>query len=290
MFRTDLMAMVLAAGMAVFAPGVQGAETTNGYAAVNGLRMYYEIHGSGRPLVLLHGALMSIDSAFGKLIPALAGQHRVIALELQGHGRTADIDRPFSMEQMADDVAALMREIGTEDADIFGYSLGGAVALQVAIRHPDLVRKLVIASAGYNTGGLRPGIAAGIAELTPEAFAGTPWEAEYERLAPNPADWPVLIEKVKELDGKVQDWLPEHIQAVKAPAFVLLGDSDIIRIEHAVDLFRLLGGDVAGDIVGLPRSRLAVLPATTHIGVMGETELLSALVLRFLDAPMPGEK
>jgi pimeloyl-ACP methyl ester carboxylesterase len=264
-----------------------GTLITSGHAFVNGLNMYCELHGAGRPLVLLHGAFMSIESCFRRLIPPLSRSHLVLAAELQAHGRTADIDRPFGYEQMADDVAALMQEIGLGRADLFGFSLGGGVALQTAIRHPELVRKLVVASAGYNSGGMRPGVLAGIKTLTAESFTGLPWEAEYKRLAPNPGDWPRLIEKQKQLDREVQDWLPERIEAIKAPALVIVGDSDIVRLGHAVDLFRLLGGDVAGDVVGLPPARLAVLPATTHLGMMEQTEFLLATLVPFLDAPMP---
>jgi pimeloyl-ACP methyl ester carboxylesterase len=160
-----------------------------GYAAVNGLEMYYEIHGTGRPLVLLHGAYMPIE-AMGEVVPELARTRQVIAVELQGHGRTADIDRPLSYEQMADDTAALLRHLGIEQADIFGFSMGGGVALQVAIRHPDLVRKLVVASASYTSDGMHPELLEMVPSITPEAFAGSPIEEDYLRTAPNPDDFP----------------------------------------------------------------------------------------------------
>src|SRR3712207_6215021 len=169
------------------------------YAEVNGLNMYYEIHGTGQPLVLLHGAYMTID-AMGEVVPALAETQQVITVELQGHGRTADIDRPLSYEQMADDVAALLGHLGIERADVFGYSMGGAAALQVAIRHPEVVRKLVVASASYTSDGAHPELMEMIPSTTPEVFAGTPIEEEYLRLAPNPGDFPTLVAKLKRLD------------------------------------------------------------------------------------------
>jgi len=259
-----------------------------GYAAVNGLTMYYEIHGSGgQPLVLLHGAYMTIDSAFGKLLPILAKTRQVIAVELQGHGRTADIDRPIRYEQMADDTAALMQEIGVANADVFGFSMGGGVALQLAIRHPDRVRKLVAASATYKSEGMYPDVLAMIETITPEAFTGSPFEADYLRLAPNPQDFPTLVAKLTALDTEVQDWPAEKIRAITVPTMVIIGDSDVVRPEHAVELFRLLGGGVAGDLVGVPNARLAVLPGTTHLTVMEQTDLLLAIVPPFLDAPMP---
>lgn len=236
--------------------------------------MYYEIHGTGQPLVLLQGAYMTINSAFGKLLPTLAATRQVIAVELQGHGRTADVDRPLSYEQMADDIATLLREIGVERADIFGYSMGGGVALQVGIRRSHLVRKLVIASASYNSEGIYPEVLAMIETITPEAFAGSPSEEDYLRLAPNPQDFGTLVAKLTQLDGEIQDWPPDDIRSSNAPTLVVIGDSDVVLPEHAVGLFRLLGGGVPGDLGGLPRSQLAVLPGTTHIGVMEQTALL----------------
>src|SRR5215204_13722 len=159
-------------------PKMANTTPQTGYAPVNGLNMYYEIHGTGEPLVLLHGAYMTID-AMGEVVPELGKTRQVIAVELQGHGRTADVDRPLSYEQMADDTAALLRHLGIEQADVFGYSMGGGVALQVAIRHPDLVRKLVVASASYTSDGMQPELFEMIETITPELFAGSPFEAAY---------------------------------------------------------------------------------------------------------------
>ena len=233
------------------------------YAEVNGLNMYYEIHGTGQPLVVIHGAYMTID-AMGEVVPELAKTRQVIAVELQGHGRTADIDRPLSYEQMADDVAALLRHLVTEKADVFGYSMGGGVALQVAIRHPEVVRKLVVASASYTSDGMHPELLEMIPTITPEAFSGSPIEEAYLRTAPNPDDFPTLVAKLKRLDMEPFAWPPEDIRGIAAPTLLIIGDSDAIRPEHAVELFQLLGGGVMGDLAGLPKSQLAVLPGTTH--------------------------
>ncbi|HEX2134828.1 MAG TPA: alpha/beta fold hydrolase [Microvirga sp.] len=248
--------------------------------------MYYEIHGAGRPLVLLHGAYMTIN-AMGRIVPELARTRQVIAVELQAHGRTADVDRPLSYEQMAEDIAALLRHLEIEDADIFGYSMGGAVALQVAIRHPEVVRKLVLASVSYNNDGTYPELLEAIEHITPEAFAGTSWREEYDRIAPNPEDFPTLVAKLKELDLTFVGWPPEDIQAIEAPTLVIIGDSDIVRPEHAVEMFRLLGGGVAGDLAGLPSSQLAVLPGTTHVTLVERADWLVSMVGGFLDTPMP---
>lgn len=262
------------------------------YAEVNGLRMYYEVHGAGDPLVLLHGAYMTIDS-MGEVVPGLAETRQVIAVELQGHGRTADVDRPLTYEQMADDVAALLRHLEIEVADVFGFSLGGSVALQVAIRHPEVVRKLVVASASYTTEGVHPEVWATIETITPELFAGTPILEEYTRLAPNPDDFPTLVEKLKQLDMEPFAWPSEDIRAIEAPTLLIIGDSDGTRPEHAVEMFRLLGGGVFGDIAGLPSSQLAVLPGTSHFippgsGVLDRADWLLSMIPPFLDAPMPG--
>ena len=286
--RRALIALfaALAVAPALRAPA---AETQSGDASANGLEMYYEIHGEGPPLVLLHGGLMTIEG-FGELLPALARSRQVIAVEQQAHGRTADIDRPLRYEQMAEDTAALLRELGIEQADFFGYSMGGGIALQIAIRHPDLVRRLVLAAANYDPDGYYPEVLEAIQGLKPEDFVGSPWQEAYERVAPNPEDWPALLDKIKDLDLWFEGWLREDIAAIEAPALVIVGDSDVVRPEHAVDLFRLLGGGVPGDLGGLPRSRLAVLPGTTHVTLVERVDWLTPMVTAFLDAPMPAPR
>jgi pimeloyl-ACP methyl ester carboxylesterase len=261
------------------------------FAEVNGLNMYYEIHGTGQPLVVLHGAYMTIET-MGEIVPSLAETRQVIAVELQGHGHTADIDRPLSYEQMADDVTALLPEIGIEKADVFGYSMGGGVALQIAVRHPEVVRKLVVASASYTSDGMYPELLAMIPTITPDVFAGSPIEEAYLRTAPNPEDFPNLVAKLKQLDMEPFAWQPEDIQGIAAPTLLIIGDSDAIRPEHAVEMFRLLGGGVMGDLAGLPKSQFAVLPGTTHFvppgfAVLDRADWLLSMIGGFLDAPMP---
>ena len=175
-----------------------------GYASVNGLEMYYEIHGTGDPLVLLHGAFSAIGTSFGELLPSLAERRQIIAFEMQAHGRTADIDRPLSIEQMADDTAAALQYLGIEVADIFGYSMGGSVALHLAIHYPEVVRKLVLASVTYNLGGVHPGLMDGLAEMKPEMMFGSPWHEEYTRIAPNPDDFATLFAKKTQMDREPQ--------------------------------------------------------------------------------------
>jgi pimeloyl-ACP methyl ester carboxylesterase len=257
------------------------------YVSVNGLNMYYEIHGSGQPLVLLHGAFSAIGTSFGALLPDLAKTRQVIALEMQAHGHTADIDRPLSIEQMADDTAAALRQLGIESADFFGYSTGAFIALHVAIRHPDLVRKLVLASVTYNLSGVHPGLMEGLADMKPEMMFGSPWHEEYMQIAPRPEDFATLFAKKTQMDRGIKDLPAETIKAIKAPTLLIIGDSDLVRPEHAVEMFRLLGGGVFGDMAGLPNSQLAVLPGTTHVTVVYRADLLLAIIPPFLDAPMP---
>ena len=252
------------------------------YAPVNGLKMYYEIHGAGEPLVLINGAFMTIE-AWGDVLPMLAKSREVIALELQGHGRTADIDRPFSHEQFADDVAALMRHVGVAKADVLGFSLGGEVALQFAIRHPEMTRKLIVVSATYRSDGWYPEVAATIAKITPESFNGSVIREGYDRVAPDPKAFPVLVEHIKALEAQPYAWSEDAIRAIPSPTLIVLGDSDGVRLEHAVAMFKLLGGGVFGDIVGLPKSQLAVLPGTFHFVVMMRSAWLVPMITDFLD-------
>jgi pimeloyl-ACP methyl ester carboxylesterase len=269
---------------------MQSTDPQTGYAPVGDLSMYYEIHGSGRPLILLHGAYMTIDM-MGPVLPGLAETRQVIAIEQQGHGRTADVDRPLRYEQMADDTAALARHLEISDADVVGYSMGGGIALQLAIRHPGLVRKLVLASTSFTSDGMHAAAIEMFPSITPELFAGSPIEEAYLRTAPNPGDFPRLVEKLTQLDTTPFSWPEQDIRAIAAPTLIVLGDSDGIRLEHAVELFGLRGGGVMGDLAGLPESQLAVLPGTAHFvppgaGLLDRAEWLLVMIPPFLDAPM----
>lgn len=267
-----------------------------GYVPVNNLQMYYEIHGQGQPLVLLHGAFSAIGTSFGQLLPGLAEGRQVVAFEFQGHGHTADIDRPLTLEALADDVAAAIDQLGLRTpmgggrADVFGYSTGAAVALHLVLRRPEVVRKLVLASVTYNMAGVHPGLMEGLGEATPEMMHGSPWHEEYLRIAPHPEDFPKLFAKKTEMDRHIKDLLPEAISAIKAPTLLIIGDSDLVRPEHAVEMFRLLGGGVFGDTpAGLPNSQLAILPGTSHVTLANRADLLLPMITSFLDAPMPAD-
>lgn len=264
-----------------------------GYASVNGLDIYYEMRGSGDPLILLPGGFMTVE-AMGALVPQLAATRLVIGVELQGHGHTSDIERPLRFEWMADDIAALIRHLGFDRADIFGYSLGGAVALQTALRHPEMVRKLALASAAFKRDGWYPEALAGMASISVETFAGTPIQEAYLKTSPRPDAWPIVVAKMRSLLTEDYDWT-EAVAALKTPTLILVGDADGLRLTHMVEMFGLLGGGKGdGDLRGLSPAQLAVLPATTHVGwappyhgIMTRTQLLAPIITEFLDSPMP---
>lgn len=269
---------------------MKNTQGMSGYVTVNDLNMYYEIHGEGQPLVLLHGAFSAIGTSFAKLLLGLAKSRQVIAFELQGHGRTADIDRPLTLEGMADDVAAALQQLGIRQPDIFGYSMGAAVALQFAIRHSEMLRKLILASVTYTLSGIYSGLMEGFGEMKPEMMYGSPWHQEYMQLAPHPEYFERMFAKKTEMDRQIKDIPEETIRAIKAPTFLIIGDSDIVRPEHAVEMFRLLGGGVVGDSpAGLPNSQLAVLPGTSHVTVVDRAEWLVSMINSFLDSPIKNQ-
>jgi pimeloyl-ACP methyl ester carboxylesterase len=268
------------------------SDVQTGYAPVNGLQMYYEIHGSGGiPVVLLHGWFSALEIDFGPVLPLLARTRQVIGVEWQGHGRTADIDRPYRYEQLADDMATLLDELGIAQADFFGYSGGSGISIEVGLRHPERARKLVLAGGtSYSLEGLHPELSMGGEALTPEvqaaALQGSIFQETYARLAPNPDDWMTLVTKKLEHDAKWQGWSEEAIASLQMPVLLIIGDSDIVRPEHTVEMFRLLGGGVPGDLTGLPRAQLAILPGTTHLTLVQKADWLAGMIEAFLDAPV----
>jgi len=258
---------------------------SSGYAPVNGLDMYYEVHGAGPPLVLLHGAMGTIASCFARLLPRLAETRRVVAVELQGHGHTADIDRPLSYPQMAADTVALIGALDIGAADLVGYSMGGAVALQIALDRPELARRIVYAGGTcYNPQGLYPELLGQFEAPPLDELAGSVWHQAYVAVAPDPHAWPSLVTKVNALDRNFVGWPAEEVLALTVPALLVIGDADIVQPEHTVQMFRLLGGGVIGDLAGLPDSQLAILPGTTHVGVLERVDWLYSMISAFLDA------
>jgi pimeloyl-ACP methyl ester carboxylesterase len=259
-----------------------------GYAPVSGLKMYYEIHGTGEPLILLHGGVVGI-TVFGPNLDALSQKRKVIAVELQGHGRTSDIDRPLSYEAIADDIATLMKYLGIERADVMGYSLGGGVALQTAIRHSASVRKLVVVSATCKRDGWYPEVLAAMAQMGPAAAEQMKQSPLY-KLYPN-VNWAVLLTKLSDLLRKDYDWSKE-VAAIKAPTMIVFADADAVRPAHVIEFFGLLGGgqkDAGLDGSGRPVNQLAILPGLTHYNI-SSNPALGAVVTPFLDAPVPVSK
>lgn len=294
--RTQALATALsiAASVAAAAPaGAQGAPPQGApvarhgsYADVNGIRLYYEIHGSGRPLVLLHGGAGAVE-IFDPILPALSSGRQVIAVDLQGHGRTADIDRPLDVRLMADDIAALVRHLGLERADVMGYSLGGGVAMQVAVRHPALVDRLVLVSAALRSDAYYPELRAQqvqVGAAMAEAMKDTPMYQLYSQVAPRPEDWPRLLDKLGEAMRQPYDFT-EQVSAIRAPTLVVAGDADMFPPSHAVETFQLLGGgqrDGGWDGSGRTQHRLAILPGLTHYEIFANP-MLAAVVVGFLE-------
>ena len=266
------------------APALAHSKRTCDRVEVNGLQMYYEVSGKGEPIVVLHGAHMNIET-MGEIIPMLAKTHTVYALEFQGHGRTTDIDRPITYENLADDVSVFMDRVGLKKADIFGYSMGAAAAMQVAIRHPAKVDQLITASAGYSMSGFQPAYLEMIPTMTFDMFAG--FEEDWRKLAPNPEGFAEFIDKMIALEHEPLEW-EEQVKELKQPTLIITGDADVVTLEHTVAMFRLLGGGIMGDMgVPLPASRLAVLPATSHTAIITQANLLHAFIEPFLQGVTP---
>jgi pimeloyl-ACP methyl ester carboxylesterase len=265
----------------------QAQEPNTGYAPVNGLRMYYEIHGGGsssEPLVLLHGSFMTISNNWTEWLDELSSTRRVIAVEMQGHGRTADIDRDFSYESLADDVAAMLDHLEIEQADLLGYSMGGGVAMQVAIRHPEKVRKVVSVSAVFRHDGWVKEALDAFPQMTADMFKGTPLETEYKRLSPTPNEFPSFVKRVIAMDLKPYDFGAENLKATQAPFLFIHGDADGVRLDHIAEMFRLKGDEIFGDLRPRSESRLAVLPETTHVTLMAKGSVIIPMINDFLDA------
>jgi pimeloyl-ACP methyl ester carboxylesterase len=266
-----------------------------GHLSINGLNLYHEVYGelstSQPPLLLIPGAFMATDS-MNAWAEAFAGNRAVIVFDQQGHGRTPDTSRAMSYEQFADDAAELLRALHVERADVMGYSQGGGVALQLAIRHPALVNKLVSMSATFRKDGWYPSVFESIGELTAEAFAGTPGESVLKAHTPDTEAFDAYLEKMKVLNIDDQNISDEEMRSISAQTMVIVGDADGVRLEHAVAMFKLRGGGdeeaaATGVLQKVPAARLVILPAMSHIGLSGESERLVPMITAFLDDVPP---
>lgn len=270
------------AGQDMFAQAPDLKPDQSGYAPVNGMNIYYEVFGKGPAVVLLHGAYMTIDLNWSQLIPELTKTHQVIALEMQGHGHTADTDRPFSYNDLAKDVAGTMKHLKVEQADMIGYSFGGTIAYALAIQHPEMVRKLVILSSTYKYEGWLQEVRDMLATFEPSFLDQTPLKPAYEAVAPDPAHWRTFVEKFIKFDTQDFSLGTDRVKGISCPVLLVSGDNDGIDLNHLVETYRLLGGGIFGDISGVPKSQLAILPGTTHVGLMMNTKPLVDIVIPFL--------
>jgi len=297
--RTMMIFLAAATAMLAAPETVQAAEgktamTTQtapaakktGHVEVKGVNYYYEVHGKGEPLLLLHGGLGSIDM-FGPVLPILAENRQVIGVDLHGHGRTTLGDRPISLVDMGDDMAAILKKLGYGQVDVLGYSLGGGVAFRLAVQHPDAVRRLVLVSAGFAQNGFYPEmlplqaqVGAGMAEM----MKNTPMYTSYVAVAPNPADFPKLLDRMGEFMRKPYNWAAD-IKTLQMPVMLVYGDSDMFRPEHIVEFYQLLGGglkDAGWMRENMSKNRLAIVPDLTHYE-MFTTPILAQTVLPFLN-------
>lgn len=282
MLRTLLTTAAVVAAGAAFAQ-----ETPEGKRVeINGMQMYYEVSGAGDPMIVLHGGFMNIPM-MGEIIGRLAETHQVYALELQGHGRTTDIDRPITYPNLADDVAAFMEAVGIQKSDVFGYSMGAMTGLRLAIDHPQKVDQLIFTSGAYDYEGWQPAFREAIPQWTVEMFTSSPFAEDYKTLAADPEGFPAMAEKVIELEKTTFAW-GDEVAALKMPVLIISGDSDGMTLDHSAEMFRLLGGGVMGDVgEPLPASRLAILPASSHTAVINQPDLLMEFIEPFLAGETP---
>jgi pimeloyl-ACP methyl ester carboxylesterase len=286
MFRRIFRTALIAAALLLTGPAFAEAQPVGERVAVNGMQMYYEVSGEGEPLIVIHGSYMNINT-MGEIIPRLAKTHQVYAVEMQGHGRTNDIDRPITYPNLADDVAAFMDAVGLEQADIVGYSMGAVTGLQLAIRHPEKVDQLVFVSGAYDFEGWQPAFREFIPQMTVEMFLEMPFIEETRALSPDPEGFPDVVAKLIQLEKEPMAW-EEDVKAIEAPVLIIAGDADGATLEHTVAMFRLLGGGVMGDMgQPLPESRLAILPATSHTAVITQVDLLMGFIEPFLKGETP---
>lgn len=245
------------------------------YLDLDGMHLYYEVHGDGPPLVLLHGGVLTIEHCFGPLVGLLAEHHRVIALELQGHGHTADVEREPSLAAFAGDVVALLDHLGVERADVLGYSLGGLVGFELAVRHPERVRRLVLAAAHARDDGYHPEIsdpeAMGVSTRLPSEADFEAMHAAYRAVAPDPDGFFPFLERMQPVVHGFTGWTDDELRGISSPVLLIVGDHDFIRLEHIVEVHALI-----------PEAQLAVLPGTTHMQVIRRTDLLLPMVEAFL--------
>lgn len=268
---------------AVYASNGQSIKPSNsGYAPVNGTKVYYEVYGEGRPIVLLHGAFMTIDMNWAQLIPELSKSRKVIAIELQGHGHTPFSERKLSHATLASDVEKVMDYLKVDSADVAGFSFGGSVAYQFAIQSPKRIRKLVIISSTYKSSGWIPAINNAFKQMNPGIFDNSPMKAAYEAVAPDKTKWTKFLEQMFAMAREPFDFGDANIAKMAAPVLIISGDNDGLDKTELAKTYQLLGGGVSADMEAMPKSQLAIVPSQGHVSLMMETTTILTYLNSFL--------
>jgi len=280
LIKSLLIAIIMSTASQSNAQQIKPANS--GYASANGIKVYYEVYGDGKPIVLLHGAYYTIEMNWGQLIPELAKTRKVIAIELQGHGHTPFSDRKLSRATLASDVEKVMDYLKIDSADITGYSFGGQVAYQFAIQSPKRLRKLVIISASYKTDGWVPEVTGGFKKMKPEHFANSPLQAAYDAVAPDKTKWTNFLEQMIALSGEPFNMGDDNIAKITAPVLIISGDNDGMDKIELAKTYKLLGGGVSADLEPMPKSRLAIIPNQSHVGLMQQTKTIFDYLDSFL--------
>src|ERR1700712_1401128 len=262
--------------------GQQSKPSASGYAPVNGIKVYYEVYGDGKPIVLLHGAFMTIEVNWGQLIPELSKTRKVIAIEFQGHGHTPFSDRKLDMVTLASDVEGVMDHLKVDSADVVGYSMGGSVAYQLTIQNPKRVKKLVIISSTYKSTGWRPEIANAFKSMKPEMFDNSPMKAAYEAIAPDKTKWTKFTERMIAFAGESFNMGDNNISKITSPVLLISGDNDGLDKIELMKTYQLLGGGISADMAPMPKSHLAIVPSQSHVSLMMQTKTILAYLDDFL--------
>ena len=261
----------------------QSKPSRSGYAPVNGSKVYFEVYGEGKPIVLLHGAFMTIGLNWGELIPQLSKNRKVIALEMDGHGHSPLSNREFSYDSLASDVMNVLKYLGVESTDIVGYSFGGTIAYAMAIQYPKLVNHLVIISSTYRYDGWQKEARDVLHSMKPEVLNNTPLQAEYDKVAPDPNNWNAFVRKMLALDKQEFNLRDDKIKNIKSPVLLIAGDNDGVDKQVLFETYRLLGGGVFADMTGIPKSQLAIIPAQGHVSLMQQTQTILQFLNGFLN-------
>lgn len=262
--------------------GQQIKPAESGYAPVNGIEVYYEVYGEGKPLVLLHGAFYTIELNWGQLIPELSKTRKIIAIEFQGHGHSPYSDRKLDIVTLARDVEGVMNYLKIDSADVAGYSMGGSVAYQFAVLSPKRLNRLVIISSTYKTDGWLPITAAGLKNLKPELFDNTPMKAAYDAVAPDKTKWPNFVKQMIDFAKVPFNCGDSNIAKITAPVLIISGDNDGTDKSELMKTYQLLGGGVAADLQPMPKSHLAIVPSQSHVSLMTQTKTISGYLDDFL--------